>query len=79
MSFAVAAVSESILAILDGILAAWPTLPAEVRQEIERAVRDRGPALGKEHGANAASAAASFLDALWPVRRALPGRAPPPG
>ncbi len=72
MSFAVAAVSESILAILDGILAAWPTLPAEVRQEIERAVRDHGPAIGKEHKANAASAAAGFLDALWPVRRALP-------
>ncbi len=72
MSFAVAAVSESILAILDGILAAWPTLPAEVRQEIERAVRDHGPALGKAYTANAAGAAAGFLDALWPVRRALP-------
>ncbi len=72
MNFASAAVSKSILPILDGILAVWTTLPVEVRQEIEQAVRQFGPDLARVDPVNAPSTAGAFLNALWPVRQALP-------
>ncbi len=72
MNFASAAVSKAIMPILDGILAVWPTLPAEVRDVIEVAVREHGPDVAIKDDINAAGSASAFLNALWPVRQALP-------
>lgn len=73
MNFASSVVPKAILQILDSILAAWPTLPTEVRQAIVRAVRQHGPDIGIARDAiSATSAAGAFLNALWPVRQDLP-------
>lgn len=73
MTFLVSAVPDAILSVLDGILVAWPALPVEIRQAVEDAVRKHGPNIGvSPNGMDAASAVGAFLDALWPVRHALP-------
>lgn len=72
MNFATSAVPDAILPILDGILAAWPSLPTAARQAIMDAIRSHGYDIYKGTGVNAASAVAAFLNALWPVRHSLP-------
>lgn len=73
MNFAIAAVSDATLPILDGILTGWPELPGDVRQAIESAVTEHGPAIADARdGFGAASAVCAFLNALWPVRSSLP-------
>lgn len=73
MTFLASAVARTIEPVLEGILAAWRALPAEVRAEIERAIRAHGPAIYQaDVGFSTASAVGAFLDALWPVRQSLP-------
>lgn len=73
MTFLVSAAPDAILAVLDGILAAWSALPIETRRAVTDAVRKHGPNIGDTQNAmNAASAAGAFLDALWPLRHTLP-------
>lgn len=72
MNFAAVTVPDAILPILDDLLAAWVGLPADVRRVIEDAVRKHGPKIATSHSLNTSSAVAAFLNALWPVRHALP-------
>ncbi len=73
MTFLASAVAQTIGPVLDGIIAAWPALPAEVQATIDRAIRAQGPLIAQAgSGFYAAGEAGKFLDALWPVRQSLP-------
>ncbi len=73
MTFLASAVARTIGPVLDGIIAGWSALPAEVQATIDRAIRTQGPLIAQAgSGLYAAGEAGKLLDALWPVRQSLP-------
>ncbi len=72
MAFLVSQALEVIIPVLDALLAAWPTLPAVVRQRIEALVRQHGPQVATVSQWDAPSRIAAFLDDLSLLRSALP-------
>ncbi len=72
MSFRHDLAADTLLKVLDGLQAAWPTLPATTRAHIEQEIMAHGPIIAAKNKMQAPEAIARLLEALWAKRDELP-------